>query len=53
MTADYFFGKLNNLNMANANYIVLTTNVITRSLGFPLDPQEQKIETAARRRDLK
>ena len=33
--------------------VTLTTNVIKKALGLPLDPEEQKIETATRKRDLK
>ena len=33
--------------------IILTTNVIKKALGLPLEPDEQRIETATRRRDLK
>jgi DNA sulfur modification protein DndB len=33
--------------------VILTTNAIKEALGLPLDPEEQKIETAARKRDLK
>jgi DNA sulfur modification protein DndB len=33
--------------------IILTTNVIKKALGLPLDPEAQKIETAARERDRK
>jgi len=31
--------------------VTLTTNVIKKALGLPLDPEEQKIETAVRKRD--
>ena len=31
--------------------ITLTTNVIKKALGLPLEPEEQRIETAARKRD--
>jgi DNA sulfur modification protein DndB len=33
--------------------IILTTNVIKKALGLPLEPDEQRIETATRKRDLK
>lgn len=33
--------------------ITLTTNVIKKALGLPLEPEEQRIETAAGKRDLK
>lgn len=33
--------------------ITLTTNVIKKALGLPLDPEELRIETAAGKRDLK
>ena len=33
--------------------IILTTNVIKKALGLPLEPDEQRIETATRRRDLR
>lgn len=31
--------------------ITLTTNVIKKAMGLPLEPEEQRIETAARKRD--
>jgi DNA sulfur modification protein DndB len=40
------------LQKRNSN-IILTTNVILKALGLPLAPEEQKIETAARKRDGK
>jgi len=40
------------LQKRNSN-IILTTNVILKALGLPLAPEEQKIETAARKRDRK
>ena len=33
--------------------VILTTNVIKKALGLPLDTNEQRIETAARKRYLK
>jgi len=33
--------------------VTLTTNVIKKALGLPLEPEEQKIESAARKRDQK
>ena len=33
--------------------ITLTTNVIKKALGLPLEPEEQRIETATRKRDQK
>jgi DNA sulfur modification protein DndB len=40
------------LQKRNSN-IILTTNVILKALGLPLAPEDQKIETAARKRDAK
>ena len=33
--------------------VILTTNVIKKALGLPLEPEEKRIETAAGKRDLK